>query len=113
MEPAVQTLGITSMLKNQRLKEAQRKRDAFMDCGIGTLLDGYTENELLLCVQACWRGQEAMEKAGEKRKKQTAPQWASFHRTILDLLWGQALVLQGESFHKAELYNLFTLPIKN
>ncbi|KAF1985653.1 hypothetical protein K402DRAFT_334169, partial [Aulographum hederae CBS 113979] len=96
MEPAVRTPGITSMLKNRKMKEAQRKRDEFVDRGVGTLLDGYTEEELLRC-----------------RKRHTAPQWASYHRTVLDLLWGQALVLRGESFRKAELCDLFTLPIKN
>ncbi|KAF1991500.1 hypothetical protein K402DRAFT_322682, partial [Aulographum hederae CBS 113979] len=53
MEPAVRTPGITSMLKNRKMKEAQRKRNEFVDRGVGTLLDGYTEEELLRCVRAC------------------------------------------------------------
>jgi hypothetical protein len=112
MEVPIRPLGIKSMLKVRKMNEAQRKRDEFVDRGSGTLLDGYSQQELIQCVRLCWQGQDALDKPGQKRKRQTAPQREAFHRTIVDLLWSSALCLRGDNLRRAELCDLFTLPLE-
>ena len=59
---------LKGMLKKRRMDEAVRKRSQYVDRGIGTLLDGYSKQELVTCVRSCWAAEALEEKLGRKKK---------------------------------------------
>ena len=94
---------LKNLLRNHRTKEASRRREQYMDRGVGTLLDGYTIEELRKCVRYCWSSGHA----SKKRRNTGTPE--SYLRTVVDLLFGHSMLLRGESRRMAELPDLFTI----
>lgn len=115
---------LKAMLNTRRRQEHERKRNEYVDRGIGTLLDGYSDDEFVRCIQACWRppigpstgskrkrtDPEAQQKA---RTSLTVPQWSAYLRTAVDLLASRNMLLRGELVRSAELPDLFCVPLKN
>ena len=94
------------MLKKRKMDEAVRKRSQYLDRGIGTLLDGYSREELVKCVRSCW-APEAIEKKLGKKKRLSAQQYAAWLRTGVDLLATHNMIVRGEQTRMTELADLF------
>ena len=99
-------LALNSTLKSRETNEAERKRKEYLDRGIGTLLDGYSEAELLNFVRHCWTGFSSHHRVIPGTVE-------SFLRTATDFLWSHHTLVRGETRRNAQLPDLFSLELKN
>jgi Centromere DNA-binding protein complex CBF3 subunit, domain 2 len=103
---------LKGMLKKRRMDEAERKKSQYLDRGIGTLLDGYSRQELVKCVRSCW-APGPMEKKLERKRRLTAQGYSAWLRTAIDLLATHNMVVRGEQTRLAELADLFCVAREN
>jgi Centromere DNA-binding protein complex CBF3 subunit, domain 2/Transcriptional activator of glycolytic enzymes len=98
-------------LIDRRQREADRRRNEYVDRAVGTLSDGYTHDELVDFVRHGWEGWEGGSEPGRKRKRFTLAQPESHLRTVVDFLLAHSMLLRGESRRNAELADMFTLQL--
>ena len=117
MQPPMRSQALKDFLKSRLTQESTRKREEFVDRAAGTLMDGYTTDELIRVVRFCWDGwqlgPEGPTKTGNKRKRFTTVTPESYLRTAVDFLFSHSMLLRGESRRTAELPDLFTIEMKN
>ena len=89
---------VANLVSTVQADEAVRNRLSYADKGQGTILDGYTEDELRNIVRTLWA------------RSTQSPDNAEQHlRTVTDLLLGHYMLSRGESRREAEISDLFTL----
>lgn len=104
--PHPNTSRVKALMRSRRTAEAARKKEQFIDRGVGTLLDSYNGAEVSAFVRLCWTGHERQGQV----KQQTVE---SFLRTSVDLLACHHMALRGESIRTASLADLFSLELQN
>ena len=113
----VRSFALKQLLHKWKTAEAARRRDEYADRGTGTLINGYSEDEFVQCIQGCWRPESFRTEflAGDKRKRSglTAQQYSGWLRTAVDLLFTHNMLLRGETVRNGELPDLFTAQLKN
>jgi Centromere DNA-binding protein complex CBF3 subunit, domain 2/Transcriptional activator of glycolytic enzymes len=97
---------LKALLKNKERQETVRKREQFVDRGVGTMLDGYNEKDMVNIVRACWT-------EFSSQKHYTSTSVESWLRTAVDFLFSHNMLLRGESRRYAEFADLFTISLKN
>jgi len=117
MQPPTRSQALKDFLKSRLAQETTREREEFVDRAAGTLMDGYTMDELARAVRFCWEGwqlgSEGPAKTGSKRKRSTTVTPESYLRTAVDILLSHSMLLRGESRRNAELPDLFAIEMKN
>jgi hypothetical protein len=88
---------LKELSKNEQIKEAQRKKNDYVDRGIGTLLDGYSNSSDLEKIASA-----AMETNSEVGL-----------RTKAMFFMAHAMMLRGESERMYQLADLFSLELDN
>lgn len=97
---------LKALLKNRDRQETERKKKQFTDRGMGTLLDGYNETDMVNIVRACWT-------KFSSQKHYSPASVEAWLRTAVDFLFSHNMLLRGESRRHIELADLFTIPLKN
>ena len=97
---------LKATLKSRELHEAERRKTEYVDRGIGTLLDGYSEGELIEFVRYCWVGYETQGRVNPRTTE-------GFLRTVADFLFAHHTLVRGENRRAAELADLFCLTLAN
>ena len=104
--PPPRTKALNALIADREKSESQRKKDEFVDRGIGTMLDGYNQEELRNFVRCCWTGYQ-------KQAKQSPLAVESWLRTGMDFLWGHHTMMRGERRRAGQLADLFALDLKH
>jgi hypothetical protein len=86
-----------SYIRSLQRTEAERNRATFADKGQDTLLDGYSEPELLLITQKLW-----------SQTSERPARTEYLLRTITDLLLSHYMLARGDHRRAAEISDLFT-----
>jgi hypothetical protein len=107
--PPERSEALKIFLIDRRQREADRRRNDYVDRAVGTLSDSYTHDELVDFVRHGWEGWEGGSEPGRKRKRFTLTQSESHLRTVVDFLLAPSMLLRGESRWNAELADMFTL----
>jgi Centromere DNA-binding protein complex CBF3 subunit, domain 2 len=97
---------LKALLKHKERQETVRRREQFVDRGIGTLLDGYNEKDIVNIVRACWT-------TPLTQRSHSGASVEPWLRTAVDFLFSHNMLLRGESRRHAELADLFTISLKN